>query len=1039
MDKIIIKKVEISTNDITIDYDVTGKLKEFFNLENKFHVHYYDNVSSVPPEIAVIPFISNVLPIIWLTDSELIIESLEEKYANSIDKTRMAFNKMYHTDIFKGKVTIKNKKKIKTPSNEKNVSVFYSGGVDSTSSLVSCFERKEKPLLITIWGTDVWDYNVDGFESLKNNAEYVGNKYNLENLYIKTNFRKFIYEHILTKKLLDGRINDSWWRGIQHGIGLIGHVAPYAYTRGIKMHYIPATLNNKNFDSTCGSFPIIDESVKFLDCSISHDGYEYDRLDKVEHIVNYFEKNGDTFPLRVCFMDKGKKLNCCQCEKCYLTIMELMSLNKNPNDWGFKITNNDIKNKIPNYLYEKASDSSINVEIWNRIKQEFLKNKTAFSKRSEVKWIFDYIPEQAYELKTPKISVVVPCYNVSKYVSKCLDSILNQTYKNLEIILVEDCSTDNTLEILKEYEKKDKRIKLIKNKKNGGLSHARNVGIKESTGKYIGFVDSDDYIDLDFYEKLISSIINEKSEVAVADIKVVYEETNVVTLSRCYEGNEFNLLNVVNNGLAASACNKLFKKDLLNKYEFAEGKVNEDIAVVIPTLVNASNISYVDKSYYYYIQRGGSIQNSGFSDKRFDIFYGVDTTLERIKNSKDYDALKDAIVFNQLIVLLIYVIPKIKDKKRRKEVLKKYNELSLKYNILNNRYYLDFLKKCGKKHRMYYKTLFKLNHNKHYTLTNMLISLYDVIYKSLKRNKIGTGIDLDKVVEKAKYQKSLEDEKIKVSVVVPNYNYSNFLYQRIYSILSQDYKISELIILDDKSKDNSVLVIDEIVDKIKDYVDVKTIYNKENSGSAFKQWQKGFEKASGDYVWIAEADDYCDSKMLSELVKPLDNNNVVISYCDTAFVDVFGTVTLKSVKPEIDIQHSKHWNTSYVTKGIDEINNYSYLNNTIANVSSCIIKKDDYKEYFKKAGEYKQAGDWLFYVSLMSLGDIAYSNKTYNYYRIHGANVSSVTEHKKHLDELNKIYDYYIKEFKLNKIQKNKIEERLNYLKNLWEVHDEEE
>ena len=179
--------------------------------------------------------------------------------------------------------------------------------------------------------------------------------------------------------------------------------------------------------------------------------------------------------------------------------------------------------------------------------------------------------------------------------------------------------------------------------------------------------------------------------------------------------------------------------------------------------------------------------------------------------------------------------------------------------------------------------------------------------------------------------------------------------------------------------------------------------------------------------------------MLSELVKPIENNsNIMISYCDTAFVDVFGTVTLKSVKPEIDIQHSRHWNTSYVTRGIDEINSYSYLNNTIANVSSCIIKKGDYKDYFKQAGEYKQAGDWLFYVSLMSLGDIAYSNKTYNYYRIHGANVSSVTEHKKHLDELNRIYDYYIKEFKLNKIQKNKIEERLNYLKNLWEVHDEE-
>ena len=367
MEKIVIKSVNVEKNDISIDYEVSNGLKKYFNLENKFHAHYYEDISIVPKEIAVIPFISNVLPIIWLTNSELIIDSLEEKYANSIDKTRNAFNEMYNVNIFKGKVTVHNKKIIKSLNIEENVSVFYSGGVDSTSSLVSCFEKNEKPLLITIWGTDVWDHNIEGFESLKENAESCGKKYNLQNLFIKTNFRKFIYEHELTKGLLEDRINDSWWRGIQHGIGLIGHIAPYAYIKNIKMHYIPATLNNKNSGATCGSFPTIDESVKFLDCSICHEGYELDRLDKVNHIVNYFEKKKETFPLRVCYMDKGRKLNCCQCEKCYLTIMELISLKKDPNKWGFEVTRKTMCD-IPKYLYEKASDSPINVEIWNRIK-----------------------------------------------------------------------------------------------------------------------------------------------------------------------------------------------------------------------------------------------------------------------------------------------------------------------------------------------------------------------------------------------------------------------------------------------------------------------------------------------------------------------------------------------------------------------------------------------------------------------------------------------------------------------------------------------
>ena len=117
----------------------------------------------------------------------------------------------------------------------------------------------------------------------------------------------------------------------------------------------------------------------------------------------------------------------------------------------------------------------------------------------------------------------------------------------------------------------------------------------------------------------------------------------------------------------------------------------------------------------------------------------------------------------------------------------------------------------------------------------------------------------------------MKDAKIKVSVVVPNYNYAKFIYERIYSILNQDYKIYELIILDDCSKDNSRELIDEIVEKTKDYINIKKVYNETNSGTAFKQWEKGFKEATGDYVWIAEADDYCDNKFLKTVLKPIKN------------------------------------------------------------------------------------------------------------------------------------------------------------------------
>lgn len=638
-------------------------------------------------------------------------------------------------------------------------------------------------------------------------------------------------------------------------------------------------------------------------------------------------------------------------------------------------------------------------------------------------------------MKNKKISVIVPCYNVEKYIDKCMECLINQTYKNIEIIAVEDCSTDNTKKNLKKYANY-KNVKIIYNKKNSGLSYSRNIGLKNATGDYIGYIDSDDYVDLEYYERLMNSIVKNKSEIAICDMKIVDCENNTENISKCCNFDEFNLINIINNGLVASACNKLFKKELITKYEFQVGKVNEDLAVVIPTLCEAKKISYAKNCYYYYVQRNGSIQNSSFSNKRFDIFSGVDLTLERIKENKDYEELKQAIIYNQIIVLLIYVIPKEKNAHRRKEILKRYNELSNKYKIRQNHYFWHFLEQCGKKHRLYYKLLFKLNCTGHYNLSNTLISLYNFYSKKLKsQGVIPFHVDIYDVVEAAKYQSNLKKENIKVSVVVPNYNYARFMYQRLYSILKQNYRIEEIIVLDDCSKDDSKEVIDEIVKNIKEYVNIRTIYNTKNSGSAFKQWQKGFDEAKGDYIWIAEADDYCEENLIKSLVKPIKKNkNIIISYADTAFIDASGNIILKSIKPEIDIQKSGHWDHSYINDGLNEIKNYSYLNCTIANVSSCIIKKDNYTEYFKQSGEFKQAGDWLFYVNIMRKGFIAYNKKVLNYYRVHGNNVSSTMNRQKHIDEINKIHSYYLKEFKLGAEHKRKMKERIDFLKNVWKL-----
>ncbi len=637
-------------------------------------------------------------------------------------------------------------------------------------------------------------------------------------------------------------------------------------------------------------------------------------------------------------------------------------------------------------------------------------------------------------MEKEKISVIVSVYNTEKYVKKCIESILNQTYENLELILVEDKSTDNSLEILKEYENHPK-VLLIENEENKGLSYSRNIGLKKSTGKYVGYIDSDDYIEKDYYENLIKAIKMEQAEIAVCDMKLYYEDTKTFQITRGCNGKE--KIDFIDNGLAASACNKLFKREIMEQYPFAEGKVNEDIAVVIPALVKAKKIAYVPDVFYYYVQRDNSIQNSHFSEKRFDIFAGVDSTLKRIEKEEDYELYKDAIVFNQLISLFLYVFPKIENTKERKKYLKKFNELSQKYNIRQNRFYWRFLSTTNKKSQIYYRLLFKFECTGHYNFANATISFLKFFQNHIKK-KIIPPIDEKLLVKEAKKNRRRKENDFKISVVIPNYNYERFLEERLYSVLNQKVKIFEILLLDDCSTDNSREKIDHLVEVLEEYINIKKVYNKENSGSAFKQWKKGFEMSKGDYVWIAEADDYCDKDLLKTLVKPLKKeDNIRISYCDTAYIDGVGKKILKSIKSEIDIMKTGHWDHDFINEGKEEIKNYAFLNCTIANVSSALIKKDDYHQYFELSGKFKQAGDWLFYVNVMKNGKIAYSSKTLNYYRVHGNNVSSVTKKDAHLKEIKQIHAYFDKQFKLTNFQKEQIEKRYKFLEKVWNLKKE--
>ena len=628
-------------------------------------------------------------------------------------------------------------------------------------------------------------------------------------------------------------------------------------------------------------------------------------------------------------------------------------------------------------------------------------------------------------MKKPKISIIIPVYNVEEYLERCLNSIRNQSYDNLEVIMIDDCSTDNSYEICQKYEEKY-NFKLLKNNDNKGLSYTRNRGIKESTGDYIGFIDSDDYVDSNYYESLLKNI--KENDICVCDISLEYKDHSIREQCGNENGQKKDFLDC---GLVASACNKLFKANLFKNNLFEVGKINEDVQVIIPLILNNS-ISYSSETCYHYVQRENSIQSNSVNDKKLDIIHAVDETLKKIETINDYNLYSEIIIFQQLTAFLMFVPEKDNNFFNRYSFLKKYRK-QCKYKLSKNNYFKEKIKKYGKFGSIYYKCLISLFDAKLIVIMNLLISIKKA-YSQNKKSIIQSNITVEELLKRAMDNQQLHTEK-KVSVVVPNYNYGKFLYERIYSILYQTYKIDELIILDDYSKDNSKEIIENLKKALSNIINLKVIYNTKNSGKAFIQWEKGFNEASNEYVWIAEADDYSDPRFLKEAMDGFDNNTI-ISYVDTAFINSKGKRILKSVKNQIDIMKTRHWNKSYNNNGENEFNNYAFLNCTIANVSGAVIKKGNYSKGFEEAKKYRQAGDWVFYSYLMHLGNVAYSSKTYNYYRVHETNVSTITKKEDHFKELETIYSYYDKEYKLNTFQKQEIKKRCNFLKKVWDLGD---
>lgn len=314
-----------------------------------------------------------------------------------------------------------------------------------------------------------------------------------------------------------------------------------------------------------------------------------------------------------------------------------------------------------------------------------------------------------------KVSIIVPFYNVEKYIEKCLTSLVNQTLEEIEIILVNDGSKDKSIKVAKDFEQKYPAKIRYYEKPNGGLGDARNFGIKFAKGEYIAFLDSDDYVEPTMYEEMYEMAIKEKSDMVECDFWWEYPNKKKDDRGVEYKNQNDMLLKA-----RVVAWNKLIKKDIYGKHpeaRFAVGLRYEDVEGFYKILPYINKVSFVRKPFIHYVQRNNSISNTQ-NKKNEEMFIVLDNVLNYYKEKNIYEKFEKELEYTYTRYLLcssLKRISKIQEKQIRKDLLEKtWNELNTKFpdwkknKILNSNWSLKnmYIKSVNKMTFKFYTFIF---------------------------------------------------------------------------------------------------------------------------------------------------------------------------------------------------------------------------------------------------------------------------------------------------------------------------------------------
>ena len=521
------------------------------------------------------------------------------------------------------------------------------------------------------------------------------------------------------------------------------------------------------------------------------------------------------------------------------------------------ILNNKVKkvDNTYNYQINKSQDFFINPKIVN-YNGDILPWDDNYGDPNRGRHFCDYlkqIDKKKYKEKKEKIlqnnkykntiSIIIPCYNVSKYLLQCIKSVSTQSFEDIEMICINDGSTDNTLEILEDCKKYDCRIKLI-NQKNKGLSGARNIGLDTAQGEFIGFVDSDDYIEKDMYKILYNLINKYDTDMVICNYRMMlngeeypgFEQPNYLIDNR----EQYIIENILDNNIKNYVWTRLYRKNVFDNVRFPIGRNFEDVYISMDIANNINKVYVTSDKLYYYRLRDDSISRKLALPNIDDNVYGAYSRYLIIK--KDYYHLMEYNVYSMFKWLYYTKVTYYND-------YSFYDRYSDVIECALNDYYL-------------------------YPFNNINEpELIEYIY-----GFINNYIDYRKNKDKEIYSP-------KVSIIITTYKRIEEFKKALTSAINQDYDNKEIIVIDDNNLNS--IEHKKIADYLKDYPEVIYHSNNKNIGAALSR-NKGVELSSGEFISFLDDDDILfPNKIRKEIMKyySLKNKKVGLIYCEVQDID----------------------------------------------------------------------------------------------------------------------------------------------------------